>query len=201
MSQQLKLHDIPHRYDLILCDPPWSYNSRCHHSKTRFGGGVHAHYPVMTDSEIRAMPVVDLAEKNSLLFMWATGPRLDLALDVMRCWQFKFVNVVFTWMKLNRSGKGLFFGVGYYAKSNAEFCLLGKRGRGLKPAVNDVSSAVLTPRQEHSRKPTEVHRRIERMFPSASKLELFARRPVEGWSVFGNQVESDITITIPTGAL
>ena len=185
-------------YDIILADPPWKYNQRCTHSKTRFGGGVHGQYPTMADDEIKAMPIADIANKNSLLFMWATGPRLDLAIEVMKCWQFKFVTVAFTWMKKNRSGNGLFFGVGYYAKSNAEFCLLGRRGKGIKPAVNNVSSAVLTPLQEHSRKPAEVHARIERMFPNASKLELFARRPADGWHLFGNEVASDITL--PTGA-
>jgi N6-adenosine-specific RNA methylase IME4 len=41
---------------------------------------------------------------------------------------------------------------------------------------------------EHSRKPDEIHRRIERLYPDAAKLEMFARRPMDGWDVWGNEV-------------
>lgn len=195
-ATQFELFDIPHRYDVILADPPWRYNSRCHHSenKNRFGGGAEGKYPTMADAEILAMPVKDLAAFDAMLFLWVTGPRLPLGIQVMNSWGFDYITIAFTWMKQNKSGKGLFFGTGYYTKHNAELCLLGKRGNGLKPAVNTVSSAVLTPLQEHSRKPEVVHERINQLYPDANKLELFARRAAPGWSIWGNQVESDIQL-------
>lgn len=47
---------------------------------------------------------------------------------------------------------------------------------------------------EHSAKPEEVRTRIEQMFPTQRKLELFARKPSPGWDVWGNEVESNVLI-------
>jgi len=35
---------------------------------------------------------------------------------------------------------------------------------------------------------------IHEMFPTQTKIELFARQKTEGWDVWGNEVESDITL-------
>jgi N6-adenosine-specific RNA methylase IME4 len=48
--------------------------------------------------------------------------------------------------------------------------------------------------EEHSRKPLEVHRRIERLMGDVPKIELFARRKTAGFDVWGNEVESDISL-------
>ena len=68
------------------------------------------------------------------------------------------------------------------------------RGNVLRPAVNTVSSLILSPRREHSRKPDEVYERIERMYPNARKLELFARNKREGWDSWGDEITSDIQL-------
>src|SRR6476661_7756459 len=79
------------------------------------------------------------------------------------------------------------FGTGYYSKSNAELCLLATRGKVLKPATNHVSSVVMTPIGEHSRKPDTVRERIELLYPNTRRLEMFARpinslfSPLVGW--------------------
>lgn len=91
-----------------------------------------------------------------------------------------------------------FFGVGYYTKSNPEPCLLATRGRALKPARNDVSNLIIAPRRKHSQKPWEAAYRIEALWPSARRLELFARDKRPGWDVWGNEVESDIELRIGT---
>jgi len=49
-------------------------------------------------------------------------------------------------------------------------------------------------RTKHSKKPDEIRKRIERMFPSQTKIELFAREKIKGWDVWGNEVESDIDL-------
>jgi N6-adenosine-specific RNA methylase IME4 len=51
----------------------------------------------------------------------------------------------------------------------------------------DVHQVVMAPVGEHSAKPDEVRRRIERLL-NGPYLELFARKPVEGWTVWGNEV-------------
>ena len=174
-------------FDVILADPPWFYNQR-RASGSKFGGGACFHYPLMRDDEILALPVRDVAAENAALFLWATFPRLPFALRVVEAWGFKYKTAGFCWAKMNPDGSP-FFGVGYYTKSNAEVCLLGTRGRPPRPAVNDVSSMVISPRREHSRKPEAVTRRIERMYPNSRKLEMFSREPRPGWVTWGNQAE------------
>ena len=49
-------------------------------------------------------------------------------------------------------------------------------------------------RGQHSAKPAEVRRRIGLMFPEQRKVELFARKRVNGWDCWGNEVESDVSL-------
>jgi N6-adenosine-specific RNA methylase IME4 len=51
-----------------------------------------------------------------------------------------------------------------------------------------VQQLVRVPRKEHSEKPREVAHAIERMFPTQERIELFARRKVKGWEVWGLDV-------------
>lgn len=181
-------------YQVILADPPWKYNSRANH-KTRFRGGACGHYDLMTTRDICNLPIQELADSNgSILFLWATFPMLEDALQVIEAWGFTYKTVGFTWCKLNPKSFTPFFGVGFYTKSNAEVCLIATRGQVLKPAVNSISSLILSPRREHSRKPDEQYERIEAMYPTAAKVELFARHKRAGWFSWGNQIESDIEL-------
>ena len=180
------------KYQIIYADPPWKYNSRANH-KTRFRGGACGHYELMTMDEIKKLPIPDLADKNCALFMWCTFPYLERQIRLFGYWGFKYRTVGFTWVKTNSKNGKPFFGVGYYAKSNAEVCLLGLKGR-LKPVSNSVSSIIISPRQRHSQKPNEARIRIVRLFGRLPRVELFAREKAKGWDVWGNQVESDIEL-------
>jgi len=179
---------VSKKYQIILADPPWKYHSRANH-KTRFRGGASGHYPLMEMEDIKALPVEALADKSAILFLWVTFPYLKEQLEVFDAWGFEYKTVGFTWVKLNPNNLGTFFGVGYYTKSNAELCLLGTRGQVLKPARNDIPSVILSPRREHSRKPDEVRQRIELLYPDSNRIELFARRKVDGWDSIGFDVD------------
>lgn len=183
---------IRKRYQIIYADPPWKYNSRTNH-KTRFCGGAGGHYPLMTMEEIKKLPIPKLAADNCALFMWCTFPYLNKQIELFDYWGFRYRTVGFTWVKTNSKNGKPFFGVGYYAKSNAEVCLLGIKGR-LKPISNKVSSIIIAPRREHSRKPDEAEKRIVELFGDLSRIILFARKKSLGWDVWGNEVESDVQL-------
>lgn len=205
------------KFDVVLSDPPWHYNSR-QPSKTRFGRGVHGHYPTMHTRDICALSVEGICAESCVLFLWSTWPRLSAAMRVIEAWGFTYKTVGFVWVKLNPGrareprrrlithlySKGLlgfldwlrFFGVGHYAKSNTELCLLATRGSYIEPATNTVSSVVFAPRGKHSAKPHEVCRRIEQMYPldTHSHIELFARGGRPGWVAAGDEIDgADIT--------
>jgi N6-adenosine-specific RNA methylase IME4 len=133
--------------------------------------------------------VADLAADDCTLFMWAVMPQLQEALDVIKAWGFTYKTVAFNWVKQNRSGDGLFFGMGYWTRANSEVCLLATRGSPVRLNA-DVHQVIMSPVAEHSRKPDEAAARIERLVPGPY-IELFARRPRAGWDVFGNEVEAD----------
>lgn len=145
----------------------------------------------MTMEEIKMLPIRELADKNCVLFLWVTFPFLEEQIKLFKHWGFKYKTLGFSWLKTNQKNKKLFFGVGYYAKSNCEICLMEIKGK-MKPISNKVSSAIIAPREQHSKKPDEVRDRIVELFGDLPRIELFARQKVQGWDSWGNEVESDI---------
>ena len=178
------------KYRIIYADPPWFYNKR-NNPNTRFSCGVHSHYPGMSTEQICRLPVPNITDNNCALILWATFPRLPEAMDVMKAWGFRYVTVAFNWFKTNKKGSP-FFGVGYYTKSNSEIALLGIKGK-MKPISNFVSQVVVSEKQEHSKKPEIVRKKITELFGDIPRIELFAREKTDGWDVWGNEVDCDIS--------
>lgn len=171
------------KYGVIYADPPWSFKVYSGKGKQR---SADRRYDTQSLDDIKALPVDKLAADDCALFLWAVMPELPGALEVIKAWGFEYKTVGFTWVKQNRSGDGLFWGMGYWTRANAEVCLLATRGSPRRQAM-DVHQVVMTPVGEHSRKPEEVSARIERLLPGPY-LELFARRPMPGWTVWGNEI-------------
>jgi N6-adenosine-specific RNA methylase IME4 len=192
------------KYQIIYADPPWWYASRKAGNErkylpTKFGGGAEKHYPLMRDCELIAMSaqIQKISDKNCALFLWATCPRLDSAIDILKAWGFRYCTVVFEWRKYSKSLPiRPVKNPGYYTASNVELVILGVRGT-MRPTVAMIPQSVDAPRLEHSQKPEEVRRRIERMYPNKKKIELFARKKADGWDAWGNEVESDIELITP----
>lgn len=181
------------KYQIIYADPPWKYSSRANH-KTRFRGGAEGHYQLMDMEAIKALPLSSLADENCVLFMWCTFPYLDEQIKLFRHWGFKYRTVGFTWVKTNPDQQlKTFFGVGFYAKSNAEICLMGIKGK-MKPISNSISSIVIYPRGKHSEKPAVIRDKIIALFGNLPRVELFARQKIEGWDAWGNEVKSDFIL-------
>jgi len=192
------------KYHIILADPPWQYNDKKKAGRTK--SGAENHYPCMSVDEIGSLNIPRLAEPNSVLFLWTTPPMIREALQVMYYWRFEYKTFAFDWTKLNKDGS-VWFGVGAYAKSNNEVCLLGTRGNvgrlikdddgnrivtdpkdKLSVISNNVSSNVQAVRGRHSAKPPIVRERIVQLFGDISRIELFARERVPGWDAWGLEV-------------
>ena len=168
-------------------NPPWKYNSRANH-KTRFRGGACGHYDLMSMEEIKQLPIQELADDNCVLFLWTTFPYLADQIKLFKHWGFEYKTLGFSWIKTNKINGKPFFGVGYYAKSNCEVCLMGIKGK-LKPVSNTVSSVIISPRQRHSQKPFVVRDKIVELFGDLPRIELFARQRCPGWTSWGNDIE------------
>ncbi len=165
------------RFRTILADPPWP------------GQGGESHYPTMSLEQISKLPVADLACEDAHLWLWTTNGFLREAYEVAEAWGFK-VRSPLTWVKFR-----LGLGSQYQLRNATEQLLFCTRG---KAPVNFRSQPTWlnAPVQKHSQKPAEQFAVIERV-SSGPFLELFARRRPESradWSVWGNEVDSDIAI-------
>ena len=173
------------RYSIIYADPPWRYTAK------KIQGAAENHYPTMSISELCALPVADLAAKDSALFLWATFPQLPEALRLIQAWGFTYKSVAFVWLKQNRKSPGWFYGLGFWTRGNAEVCLLATRGHPKRQAAN-VHQFIISPIREHSRKPEEAREKILALMGDLPRGELFARQSPPGWDVWGNEVEPTI---------
>ena len=186
------MSEVIKKYQIIYADPPWQYNNRAN-SGTKFGGGAAKHYNLMSMEEIKKLPINELADENCVLFLWVTFPLLDEQIKLFEEWGFRYKTLGFSWIKLNKNNNKPCFGIGFYTKSNCEVCLMGMKGK-LKPVSNKVSSAVLSVRREHSRKPDEIRDKIVELFGDLPRIELFARNKTGGWDTWGNEVDCSIDL-------
>jgi len=178
------------RYDIIYADPPWDYenwNKKWHedHSSSRWAGKK---YSLMPLEDICALPVNDIAAKDSVLFLWTISTMLPSALKVIEAWGFKYKTVGFVWTKKNRIKDSLFMGMGFWTRSNAEICLLATKGKPLPRISHSVHQILQTRIDRHSKKPPETRDRIVQLLGDRPRLEMFAREAPEGWDVWGNEV-------------
>jgi N6-adenosine-specific RNA methylase IME4 len=173
------------RFGVICADPPWSFEAYSGKGKQR---SAERHYDTWSLDRIKALAVGNLAADDCALLLWAVWPELDGALEVITAWGFEYQTAGFVWVKQNPSGEGLFTGMGYHTRANTEPCLLATRGSPQRLAA-DVHQVVMAPVGRHSKKPTEVYSRIQRLYPGPY-LELFARQPRDGWTVWGNEVDN-----------
>lgn len=167
-------------FDLIMADPPWSYDMR---SEKGYDRAPEAHYETMPLDAIKALPVEALAGPNCLLWLWALNPQLPQALAVMQAWGFTF-KTAGHWAKVGDSGKQA-FGTGYILRNAGEPFLIGTRGAPRTTRV--VRSVIIAPVREHSRKPDLAFTEAERLMPDAQRLELFSRQNRPGWSSWGQE--------------
>ena len=185
-------------YGAILADPPWRFRTwnNTEVIKPRGYGDASAniHYRTMTTLQICELPVATLATNDCALFLWTSWPQIYDALAVIESWGFEYKTCAFCWTKAHAGQIELFdddveglLGMGYWTRANSEPCLLATRGKP-KRINADVRQAIIEPRREHSRKPSCVGERIERLV-AGPYLELFAREQRPGWDCWGDQVD------------
>jgi N6-adenosine-specific RNA methylase IME4 len=170
----------PTRFRTILADPPWSHEQKG-------GRGADQHYPLMSLARIKTMPVRELAAENAHLYLWVTNAALRDGYDVAEAWGFT-VRSPLTWIKFR-------LGLGTYLRNTTEHLLFATRGKA-PVKFRAQPTWINAPVQDHSHKPEEQFALVERL-SDGPYLELFARRRPPSnadWSVWGNQIDSDISI-------
>ncbi len=177
------------KYQIIYADPPWEYNAgRCLTPESLLSGENQTPYKYMSMKDLYKLPIWLIADKNCLLFLWTTGPKLNEAFPLMEKWGFEYSTIAFVWEKEITNP-------GYYTLSSVEICLIAKKGKIPQPrGSRNIKQFLSERKRKHSQKPNTIRNRITEMFPMQSKIELFARQKTPGWDVWGNEVESDIEL-------
>ena len=169
-------------FDIVLADPPWRHPGTNHGPNASVGA---ADYDIVSLRELKRLPVAFEVKPDAQLYLWTSGPLLRDAIELGEAWGFRYVTLAFVWDKRKTT-------LGYHTMPQTEQVLLFARGRKLDGrASRNERQLIQAPRGPHSRKPDQVQESIERMYPSARRLELFARRERPGWTAWGNQVAKD----------
>lgn len=168
--------ELTGKYRVIYADPPWSYGG----SMNETYGTADKHYPTMSLDDLCIMPVPDITEDNAVLFLWVTSPLLEDAFKVINAWGFKY-KASFVWDKVKHV-------MGHYNSVRHELLLICTKGSCVPENMKLFDSVYEEERTEHSKKPEFFREVIDTIYPSGARIELFARRSVEGWETYGNQV-------------
>lgn len=190
------------RYATIVADPPWRYRSKdiltrgWHRpASVETRRDAEGHYTTMTNEQIAALKVRDLAADTSALFLWLTNPRLYGERDgswsgreIVEAWGFRYVTLL-TWVKTGAPG------LGFYFRGGTEHILFAVRGDFRIPPRARESNVIVAPRGRHSEKPGAFYDLVERVSP-APRLELFARTQRLGWHTWGDEALNHVDLTI-----
>ena len=175
------------KYQIIYADPPWDYGNT-KNLKGEFWGMADRHYPVMKFSDIVSLPIPSISDDNCYLFLWTTSPFLEKSFELVSAWGFKYATVGFVWIKMkNDMTEVRKDGLGKYTISNAEYCLIGRKGKYIRESKS-VQQVIQTPKLGHSKKPNEIRDRIVALCGDIPRIELFARQESIGWDAWGNEV-------------
>jgi len=168
------------KFSVIYADPPWKYSDTCEAGGVQ-SKGADKHYPLMSIEELCGMDIVSISNDNAVLFMWVTSPLLEECFDVINAWDFKY-KASFVWDKVKHN-------MGHYNSVRHEFLLICTKGSFTPEKIklfDSVQSIKKT--KKHSQKPHEFREIIQTLYPSAKKVELFARETFPGWEAFGNEL-------------
>lgn len=206
------------KYSLIYADPCWSYDNKGTRAK------ADNHYSTMNLTELKRLPVWDLAADDAVLAMWWVPPMPLEAIQLAEAWGFKVKNMcLFTWHKLNKCAEQNIqseidarkkrrnpiaagdlltlideqtrMGLGNYTRSNAENVLVAVKGKGIPRLQADIKQMILAPIGAHSAKPEECRRRLERLYGDVPRIELFSRGDDPAWHHWGNECDSSVILT------
>jgi N6-adenosine-specific RNA methylase IME4 len=170
------LADSGAKFGCIYADPPWVYGNQA----TRASTGNH--YDGLTVEELIDLPVNALAADNAHLHLWTTNAFLFDCQRIMEAWGFTYKSC-YVWVKPQ-------MGMGNYWRVSHEFMLFGVRGKCPFGSHSEMSWGQYN-RTIHSAKPEQIRHKIERV-SKGPYLEMFGRRPVDGWTVWGNQISRDM---------
>jgi len=171
-EQQTK--EIEGVYDVIVIDPPWEMKKI---ERDVAPNQVEFDYPTMSLEELKLLyvPYAD----NCHVWLWTTQKYLPAAFQLLKSWGLNYV-CTFVWHK---AGGFQPFDLPQY---NCEFALYARRGTPVFTELKDFKVCFEAPRGKHSEKPEQFYAMVRRV-TSGRRLDMFNRRPIEGFDTWGKE--------------
>lgn len=196
------------KYQIICADPPWGFDDGLKKMKRDVKRSAESHYHTMTVKQVCDLPVKQLIDPTgSLLALWVPGSMLQDGLNVMNAWGFT-LKQTWVWVKLKKDyakeadlNNSTRVGMGRLFRQTHEIALIGTAGKSIYPLLQNKSqrSVGFDLNEGHSIKPGTLQDRLEIMFPTANKIELFARRTRPNWTCLGDGIDGlDINNSLQT---
>lgn len=138
------------------------------------------HYDPISDEQLKQWNVADVADDNAVLFLWVTSPKLENCFEIITAWGFKY-KASFVWDKIDHN-------MGHYNSVRHEFLLVCVRGSCQPDSLTLFDSVQSIKRTKHSEKPEKFREIIDTLYPLGNRIELFARKQIEGWEQYGNEI-------------
>ena len=167
------------KYNIIYADPPWQY-------KNNGSKSAESKYDVMSLEAIKDLPINNISEDNSHLYMWVTNPFISEGLEVCKSWGFEYKTLL-TWVKTYKDGSPV-MGMGYYFRGSTEHIIFGVKGKKLCNNKN-TKNIFYSLQRQHSRKPDFIKDMIVKCSGDLPRIELFAREETDGWDCWGNETK------------
>jgi N6-adenosine-specific RNA methylase IME4 len=158
----------------IYIDPPWRFTNS------------PVPYETMDVEGLRKLPVPMLAAERCHIHVWATGINNQFAAkEIIEGWNFRIVGD-FVWCKPALGGRN------YWRQSHEVLLTAVRANRDDRFDDHGLRSWIEAPRGRHSEKPEVVRGLIERASPGP-RLELFARKLLPGWFVWGHEISTPLS--------
>lgn len=162
------------KYDVIVIDPPWPMQKI---ERDVAPNQVALDYPTMTEEELAQMHIP--AADDCHMWLWTTHKFLPMALRLLDAWGFKYV-CAFVWHK---PGGFQPYNLPQY---NCEFAIYARKGAPTFIDTKAFNVCFEAPRGAHSAKPEEFYDVVRRV-TTGLRVDMFNRRAIEGFDVWGNE--------------
>jgi N6-adenosine-specific RNA methylase IME4 len=169
-------------YDLIYADPPWA-QKKGGLRKARPNQGKALDYPTLSIDDIKKQ-LQTFTSDPQIIFCWAIEKFLIPTQLMLEELGFR-LHTRLVWDKKN----------GIAPAFSVRFCheyLLWMYAGKFQPVATEQrgkwSSVIEEKARGHSVKPEKAYELIEALYPTHSKIELYARRPRTNWAAWGNEV-------------
>lgn len=187
----IDIYNTQNQYDLIVADPPWKQAKGGKKSVRPISSGTELDYPVCSLEEIKehlSQATSLTSGESSILFLWTIDKYLFEAQKIAEELGYK-LHARMIWDKV--TGIPAAFTVRY----GHEYLLYMYKGKLTPVAIEERGKIHTVFREQvkrHSQKPELSFEIINRLYPSARKLELYARTERDGYDCWGNEVNKQL---------